>query len=370
MKVAIIHDWLNQNGGAERVLEEFHDIFPDAPIYTSMYDPQRMPVSYRQWDIRVSWMQKLPGVTKRHQQYMPLYPMAFESFDLSGYDLVLSSSSAFCHGVLTRPETCHICYCYTPTRFMWNYFDYVQREGLAKWQQRLLAPFLFQLRTWDRVSADRVDYWIGISNLIRDRIAKFYRRESVVIFPPVDTSRFTPSDGHDDYFLALSRLIPYKRIDLAIEACNRLKARLLIAGSGRETERLKKLAGPTVEFLGRVPEERLNELYARCKAFIFPGEEDFGLTPLEANAAGRPVIAFKAGGTLDTVVPGVTGEYFTEQTVDNLTGVMERFDPDAYEPAAIRAHACKFDKSVFREQLMTQINRWMGDYGKRIPRTP
>jgi glycosyltransferase involved in cell wall biosynthesis len=367
MKVAIVHDWLNQNGGAERVLEEFHAMYPDAPIFTTMYDPDRMPAAYKQWDIRTTWMQRLPMVTKKHQVYMPLYPMALESLDLAGYDLVISSSSAFCHGVLTRPETCHICYCYTPTRFMWNYFDYVKREGLAKWQQRLLAPQLLRLRQWDRVSADRVDYWIGISNLVQQRIAKFYRRTSDVIFPPVDTSRFTPETSYDDYYLVLSRLIPYKRIDLAIEACNRTKSRLLIAGSGRETERLKKLAGPTVEFLGRVPEEQLSSLYARCQAFLFPGEEDFGLTPLEANAAGRPVIAYKAGGTLDTVVPGVSGEYFTEQTVDNLAAALTAFNPDAYDPKRIRSHAETFDTKVFRERFGAFVERSMAEYRTRIP---
>ncbi|HEY3413203.1 MAG TPA: glycosyltransferase [Armatimonadota bacterium] len=367
MKVAIIHDWLNQNGGAERVLEEFHAMYPDAPIYTSMYDAERMPAAYKSWDIRTTWMQRLPMVTKKHQLFMPLFPAAFETIDLSGYDLAISSSSAFCHGVLTRTEACHVCYCHTPTRFIWNYFDYAKRERLSAWKRRLLAPYLFKLRQWDRTSADRVDYWIANSGLVKDRIAKYYRRTAAVIYPPVDTARFVPEAGYDDYYLVLSRLLPYKRIDLAIEACNRTKSRLLIAGSGRGTEQLKKLAGPTVEFLGRVPEEQLSGLYARCKAFIFPGEEDFGLTPLEANAAGRPTIAFKAGGTLDTVLPGVTGEYFTEPTVDSLVAAMTAFNPDAYDPAKIRAHAETFDTKVFRAQFQDFVKRSMEAYAKGIP---
>lgn len=367
MKVALVHDWLNQYGGAERVLEEFHALFPDAPVYVSMYDPDRMPKAYRDWDIRTSWMQRLPLVKKKHQPFMPLYPAAFESFDLAGYDLVLSSASAFCHGVITRPETCHVCYCHTPTRFMWNYFDYVKRESLGRHQQRALVPILFSLRTWDRVSADRVDYWIGNSRLVQKRIAKFYRRRSVVIHPPVSAERFQPSTGHDDYFLCLSRLIPYKRIDLAVQACTRIGARLLVAGSGRETERLKRMAGPTVEFLGRVDDEHMVELYSRCKAFLFPGEEDFGITPLEAMASGRPVIAYKSGGALDTVVPEVTGAFFNEQTVDSLARALQEFNPDAYDTTAIRAHAETFDASVFRARIREYVDECLARYHAGIP---
>jgi glycosyltransferase involved in cell wall biosynthesis len=367
VKVALVHDWLNQYGGAERVLEEFHALFPDAPVFVSMYEASRMPQAYRSWDIRTTWMQKVPLVKKKHQPFMPLYPAAFESFDLSGYDLVLSSSSAFCHGVLTRPETCHVCYCHTPTRFMWNYFDYVKRENLGQQQQRALVPILFSLRTWDRVSADRVDYWIANSRLVRQRIAKFYRRQSKVIHPPVNAARFQPSDGHDDYFLALSRLIPYKRIDLAVQACTRIGARLLVAGSGREAERLKRLAGPTVEFLGRVDDEQMVQLYARCKAFLFPGEEDFGITPLEAMASGRPVIAYESGGALDTVVPGVTGAFFGEQTVDSLVRALESFDADGYDAAAIRAHAETFDSAVFRARIRDYVDACMQRYHAEIP---
>ena len=367
MKVALVHDWLNQYGGAERVLEEFHALFPEAPVYVSMYAPEKMPADYRSWDIRTSWMQRLPLVTKKHQPFMPLYPVAFESFDLSGYDLVLSSASAFCHGVLTRPETCHVCYCHTPTRFMWNYFDYVKRESLGTNQQRALVPLLFNLRTWDRVSADRVDYWIANSRLVRQRIAKFYRRTSEVIHPPVSADRFRTSDGFDDYYLVLSRLIPYKRIDLAVQACSRIGARLVVAGSGRETDRLKKMAGPSVEFVGRVDDDAMVDLYARCKAFLFPGEEDFGITPLEAMASGRPVIAYSSGGVLDTVVPGETGEFFTEQTVDSLAAALTSFRPDAYDPMAIRAHAETFDASVFRQRIMEFVMARLADYRAGIP---
>lgn len=367
MKVAVVHDWLNQYGGAERVLEEIHTLFPDAPVYTSMYAPERMPAAYREWDIRTSWMQRLPLVTRKHQPFMPLYPAAFESFDLAGYDLVFSTASAFCHGVLTRPETCHICYCHTPTRFMWNTFEYIRREKLKPYQQRLLAPFLFNLRTWDRVTADRVDYWIANSRLVQQRIAKYYRRSSVVIHPPVSADRFRPSDGHDDYFFVLSRLIPYKRIDLAVQACTRLGAPLKVAGSGRELDRLKRMAGPSVEFLGRVSDDAMVDLYARCKAFLFPGEEDFGITPLEAMASGRPVVAYGAGGALDSVNPGVTGVFFQEQTVESLASALESFRPEDYDPVAIRAHAETFDASAFRARIMDFVRDRMAAYQKAIP---
>jgi glycosyltransferase involved in cell wall biosynthesis len=314
-------------------------------------------------------MQRLPLVTKKHQPFMPLYPVAFESFDLTGYDLVLSSASAFCHGVLTRPETCHVCYCHTPTRFMWNYFDYVKRESLGRNQQRALVPFLFNLRTWDRVSADRVDYWVANSRLVQQRIAKFYRRSSTVIHPPVSADRFRPSDGYDDYFLVLSRLIPYKRIDLAVQACSRLGSRLVVAGSGRETERLKRMVGKSVEFVGRVDDATMVDLYARCKAFLFPGEEDFGITPLEAMASGRPVIAYGAGGVLDTVIPGETGEFFPEQTIESLMSTLQAFDPDAYDPAKIRAHAETFDSSVFRQRILDFVTARLDEYHAGIPTT-
>ncbi|HEY3268024.1 MAG TPA: glycosyltransferase [Armatimonadota bacterium] len=367
MKVALVHDWLNQYGGAERVLEDFHTLYPEAPVFVSMYDRERMPAEYRDWDIRTTWMQRLPLVKKKHQPFMPLYPIAFESFDLSGYDVVLSSSSAFCHGVLTRAETCHVCYCHTPTRFMWDYFHYVKRENLGRMTQRALAPILFRLRPWDKAAADRVDYWMANSRVVQQRIAKFYRRSSTVIHPPVNTTRFQPASGHDDYYLVLSRLIGYKRIDLAVEACTRLGKRLIVAGSGRDAESLKRLAGPTVEFVGRVNDEQMRTLYARCKAFLFPGEEDFGITPLEAMASGRPVIAYGAGGALDTVIPGVTGSFFIEPTVDSLAAALTAFDPDVYDPAAIRAHAEGFDSALFRQRIQDFVEQSVARYRAGVP---
>ncbi len=357
MKVAIVHDWLNQMGGAEVVLEALVDMFPAAPIYTSMYWPAAMPDSYRAWDIRVSFMDRLPLVKRHHQPFLPLYPLAFESFDLSGYDVVISNKSAFCHGVVTPPETLHLCYCLTPTRFVWMYRSYARREGLGRVANVVLQPVLAYLRLWDRLAADRVDDFAAISQVVRQRVAKYYRREAVVIHPPVDTARYRPADGHDDYFLIVSRLIPYKRIDLAVLAFNELGLPLKVVGDGRDRARLERLAKPNVEFLGRLPDEAIGPLMARCRAFVFPGVEDFGIAPVEAQAAGRPVIAYAGGGALDTVVEGVTGTFFHEQTPAALAAVVRRFDDTRYDPAAIRRHAERFDVQTFKRHVELWIER-------------
>jgi glycosyltransferase involved in cell wall biosynthesis len=357
MQVALVHDWLNQMGGAESVLENLVNLFPGAPVYTSMYYPERMPDSYRQWDIRTTWMDKLPGVKRHHQPFLPFYPLAFESLEFGEYDIVLSNKSGFCHGVITPPETFHICYCLTPTRYVWRYQDYAQREGLHALVRLFLAPILSYLRTWDRLAADRVDRFIAISTEVRRRIAKYYRRDSEIIYPPVDTERFTPVASPDDYFLVVGRLIPYKRVDLAVQACTRLNLPLKVGGAGRNLAHLKEMAGPTVEFLGYVPDAILPDLMARCRAFLLPGVEDFCITPVEAMAAGRPVIAYARGGALDTVIEGVSGALFREQTVESLCGALEKFDPDTYDPSAIRQHAEQFDTMVFRQKIRSYVSR-------------
>lgn len=357
MKVAIVHDYLNQMGGAERVVMAFHDIFPDAPIYTSIYDPGRVDPTFQKMDIRTSFMQKLPLVTKHHQPYLPLYPFAMEALDLRGYDLVLSSSSAFGKGVITRPETLHICYCHTPMRWCWNYEEYVEREQLGRVARRVLPFFITGLRVWDQTSAMRVDHFIANSPVIAERIQKYYRREAVVIPPPVEASRFPsdPAPEVEDYFLMLGRFVPYKRFDLAIEACNRLRLPLVIIGKGRDEERLKRLAGPTIRFLGRLSDEEVIHYYRHCRAFLFPGDEDFGITPLEAQAAGRPVIAYGSGGALTSVVDGVTGAFFREQTVESLMEVLVSFNEQIFDPYAIRNHALEFDTPRFQRRIVQFI---------------
>lgn len=351
MKLALVHDWLNQIGGAEDVLDTLVRLYPDSPLYTSIYAPELMPPHYRQWDIHTLWIDKLPAIHRHHQPYLPFYPLAWGGLDLSDYDVVLSNKSGFCHGLQHGSKTLHICYCLAPTRYVWQTESYVAREGLGKAAQTVLRPMIAALRRWDYQAAQRVQHFIAISTEIQQRIKTFYNRDSVIIFPPVDTTRFQPAAQADNYFLVVSRLIPYKRIDLAVQAATRLGVKLKIGGKGRDLDRLKEMAGPTVEFLGYVPDEELPQLMAGCKAFLFPGLEDFGITPVQAQAAGRPVIAFGGGGALDTVIPGKTGELFNEMTVDSLAAVMQNFDASRYNPDVIRAHALRFDTKVFNQQI-------------------
>lgn len=368
MKLAIVHDYLNQYGGAERVLEELHAIWPDAPVYTSIFAAEAMPPLYREMQIHTSFMQWLPGVTRHHQPYLPLYPLAFEALDLSSYEVVLSNSSAFAKAVITPPSTLHVCYCLTPMRWAWSYHEYVRRERLG-WTARLLLPgYIALLRLWDVASANRVDHFIGISHAVAARIRKYYRREAAVIYPPVNTRAFAPAGRTEDYYLVVSRLIPYKRIDLAVEACTRLGRRLLVVGGGRDRARLERLAGPTVEFLGRVSERELADLYARCRALIFPGEEDFGIVPLEAQAAGRPVVAYGAGGALETVIDGHTGVHFFAPTAESLADAILRLESLAFDSARIRAHAERFDTSVFRGALSAFVERALDSHRRERAR--
>ncbi|HUY77842.1 MAG TPA: glycosyltransferase [Ktedonobacterales bacterium] len=351
MQVALVHDYLNQMGGAERVLLAFHDLFPQAPIYTSIYEPSRVDRRFKGVDIRTSYLQRLPFIKRHHQPFLPLYPFAFESFDLRAYDLVISDSSAFAKGIVTRPDALHICYCHTPMRWLWNYDDYVERESLGRIARLALPPFITFLRMWDYATAARVDYFIANSPNVAARINKYYRREAVVMPPPVETARFQLAPTREDYFLIVSRLIPYKRIDLAIQAFNQLGLPLRIIGGGRDEQRLRAMAGPTIRFMGKLSDEDVRAQMARCRAFIFPGDEDFGLTPVEAQASGRPVIAYGSGGALASVVAGVTGLFFDEQTPDALAATVRRFRDEDFDPLAIRRHAEEFDLEHFTNRF-------------------
>lgn len=366
MKVALVHDWGNQVGGAENVLLTLKELFPDAPVYMSMYDPDVMPAVCRTWEVRTSFMDRLPLVKRHHQAFLPLYPLAFEQFDLDEFDLVISNKSGFCHGIITPPETLHIDYCLTPTRYVWDYRSYARREGIGRVANFLLQPVLNYLRTWDRLAADRVDHFVAISREVQRRIHKYYRRDSTIIYPPVETERFALVDDHKDYFLIVSRLIPYKRIDLAVQAFNELGLPLKIVGHGRDRSALERMAGPNIEFLGRVPDDELQTLLQRCRAFVFPGYEDFGIAPLEANAAGRPVIAYRAGGALDTVVEGKTGLFFDELTSRSLAAAVRALDGVILEPDSIRQHALRFDKTVFQRKLMRFVEEKYAEHRKAM----
>ncbi|MEL7432544.1 MAG: glycosyltransferase [Chloroflexota bacterium] len=360
MQLALVHDWLNQIGGAEDVLETLVTQYPDSPIITSIYAPDIMPDSYRQWDIQTMWMDKLPAIHRHHQPYLPLYPLAWHNADLTSYDVILSNKSGFCHGLQFDQQTgVHICYCLAPTRYIWQLDAYIKREGIGKVVEAGLRPLIAMLKKWDYDAAQKVTHFIAISTAIQERIRTYYDRDSVIIFPPVDTSRFqpVPDDQVEDYFLIVSRLIPYKRIDLAVQAATKLGLPLKIGGKGRDMERLQAMAGDTVEFLGYVPNEDLPALMAKAKAFLFPGLEDFGITPVQAEAAGRPVIAYRAGGALDTIIEGVTGEFFDKQTVDSLADVMANFDADKYDSVAVREHALTFDTENFNRQIDSFIQQ-------------
>ncbi len=363
MNIALVHDWLNQMGGAEDVLEALVGLYPAAPVFTSMYWPQVMPDEYRQWDIRTSFMDRLPLVKRHHQPFLPLYPLAFESFGFSEYDLVVSNKSGFCHGVLAGPETLHICYCLAPTRYLWDLRRYAQREGIGRVGRALLQPVASYLRLWDRLAADRVDYFIAISRTVQRRIARYYGRESVIIYPPVEVDRFEPASQTQDFYLVVSRLIPYKRVDLAVQALSQLDRPLVVVGDGRDRAKLEELAGPSVTFTGRLTDGQTAGMMARCRAFIFPGEDDFGIAPVQAMAAGRPVIAFAAGGALDTIVEGATGLYFRQPSVESLKTAVERFETLTFQTSRIRRHAERFSRSIFEEQIREFVEqktaRWI-----------
>jgi glycosyltransferase involved in cell wall biosynthesis len=351
-KIALVHDYFIQMGGAERVAAAMHDSFPAAPIYTTVALPHRLPKELRSADIRTSAMQHLPGMEQRFRQYFMLYPFAVEHFDLSEYDLIFSSSSGYAKGVRRRKNAIHVCYCHTPMRWVWRYEDYVARESFGRVAKSLLPISLWGLKKWDLRAAQQPNYYIANSRLVAERIKQTYGREAFVIPPPIDVDRFQMSAQIEDYYLVLSRLVSYKRIDLAIEACKRLGRRLVIIGDGPDRQRLEKLAGPETEFLGRQSDSQVNRYASRCRALLFPGEEDFGMVPLEVNAAGRPVIAFRGGGAIETVVPGVTGVFFKKPTSAALVEAIEDFESLTWDQQILRRHAEKFDRSVFAFRVL------------------
>jgi glycosyltransferase involved in cell wall biosynthesis len=339
-------------GGAERVAEAMHDSFPSAPMYTTVALPHGLPARLRTADVRTSALQRLPAIDRGFRHYFLLYPFAVEHFDLSEYDLIFSSSSGYAKGVRRRHNAIHVCYCHTPMRWVWRYEDYVAREGFSLGARLLLPLALFGLRKWDLRASQQPNYYIANSRLVAQRIKKIYGREAFVIPPPIDVNRFHISDEIDDYYLVLSRLMAYKRIDLAIEACKRMNRRLIIIGDGPDRARLERLADDRIEFLGRQSDAVVNYYAARCRALMFPGEEDFGMAPLEANAAGRPVIAFRAGGALETVEEGSTGVFFDQPTGMSLATAIEQFESLPWNPYLLRRHAEKFDRTVFSFRVL------------------
>ena len=368
MKVAIVHDYLNQAGGAERVVAVLHRMFPKAPIFTTLFDPQEIGRPLADADVRVSWMRRLPNWRRNFRSFMPLYPLAVRSFDLSGYDVVITSSSAFAKGVRVPREALHLCYCYTPMRWAWSFDRYTELSAMsssAKLAAKLTLP---ALRRWDTSTSRGVDRFVAISTEVSHRIRATYGRGSEIVFPPVDVKRFRVDRAVGDYFLVVSRLNAYKRIDLAVRAFNQLRLPLIVVGNGPDARRLRRLAGPTVSFAGRVSDAEAARLLARARALVVTATEEFGIAAVEAQAAGRPVIALRDGGVRETVVEGVTGAFYETPEVGALVDAVRSFDALAVDPAACVASARRFDTAHFRRGLIAVVERVLG--GRESRRAP
>ncbi len=391
MKIALVHDFLNQWGGAEEVLLMLHEIYPDAPIYTLFHDrrqsgplvetaqPYEGAATWPADSLHLSGLQRLPGWLRRSRLLMPFYPTAIEMFDLSSYDVVISDSSAFSKGVLTRPGTVHICYCHSPTRYLWDWHErYIQEQRLSWFAKIFIVPFLSYLRIWDRWAADRVDIFLANSRNVQARIQKYYARGSQVIYPPINVLSHardlgsyqldrTVPDVYDGvkrdipYYLIVARLSAYKKIEIAIEACNRLQVPLVIVGTGREIEKLRRLAWGTVTFVGKVTRSELDGYYAKCKALLMPGVEDFGMVMAEAMSFGKPVIAYRAGGALEIVREGISGEFFDKETPRSLMDAIRDFDSKwkngSYDPEEIFRLAERFDRQHFTEAIQSVVEQ-------------
>lgn len=357
MKVALIHEWLTTLGGSERVVWAFHRMFPEAPVFTTVHRQDLLPAEFAGLDVRPSFLQRLPGATRHYQKLLPLMPLAFEQFDLSGYDLVLSSSHACAKGVVTRPETVHVCYTHTPMRYAWDLYHPYQAT-VHPLLRPLSAALLSYLRQWDVLAANRVDHFVANSQEVARRINKHYRRRAQVVPPPIDVERFTPAPSAQvgDHLLVVSRLVPYKRVDLAVEAANRTGMRLRVVGDGPLYSELKAMARPNVEFVGHLSDREVADEMARCRALVFGAFEDFGLVPLEVQASGRPVVAYGAGGALETVIDGLTGVFFDEQTVDSLVHALGRLERTDLQPSVIRRHAESFGFDSFAERMRALID--------------
>ncbi|MFY9457723.1 MAG: glycosyltransferase [Candidatus Spechtbacterales bacterium] len=357
MRVALVHDYLNQYGGAERVLAAFCEMFPDAPIYTLVYDAKLTGFAFEGRNIKTSFLQKVPFAASRHRYFPIFMPYAVEQLDLSGYDLVLSDSGSYAKGVITKPNTLHVSYCHTSHRYVWeNSHKLIGEFGYPRIIKALSPLFMTYVRVWDVTAAERVDAFIANSEFVRRRIKKYYGRDAAVIYPPVNWERFSIQEPAD-YFLMVGRMVPYKKFGLAVDIFNQLGLRLKIIGDGPERKKLEKKAHSNIEFLGLVSEPNLPEYYARAQALIFPQEEDFGVVALESMASGRPVIAYRAGGALEIIKEGEDGVFFDEQTSDSLIDAIGRFQDIQFDPKLIREHAMRFDKERFKEEIRNFIDQ-------------
>lgn len=359
LKIALVFDWLTTAGGAERVNLHLHHLFPDAPIYTSIYTPQKVK-GFASANIHTSFIQKLPLAKKKHQLYLNLMPYAYESFDLSKYDIVISSSHSCAKGIITKPETLHISYCHNPMRYAWHtWHNYIDQYNLPNFIKKIGKRKIHNIRLWDRLSAERVDHFIANSHTVQKRIKKYYQKDSTVITPSIDLSQFTPTKNKEEFYLVVSRLTASKKIDLVVDTFNKSGQQLKIIGSGVDRSRLQNKAKSNIQFLGYLPDQQVREQYSKAKALIFPQEEDFGITPLEAMASGTPVIAYKKGGALETVKENLTGIFFPKQTSQSLLQAIEKFQKHQFTQTQILQHAQKFDHKHFNTKILTFIqDKW------------
>jgi glycosyltransferase involved in cell wall biosynthesis len=378
LRVAIVHHWFVSLAGGERVVDTIAGIFPKADVFTLFLDEQKLPPALQRRKIITSFLDRAPAARRVHRHFLPFYPLAVEMLDLSGYDLIITSDSGPMKGVVTDPSATHICYCHSPMRYLWDGYAAYARQ-MSPLARAIFGLTSHYVRNWDYAAAQRVDHFIANSNYVAGRIRKYYRRDSTIIHPPINMSQSFLSARHDEYYLAVGRLVPYKRTDILIDACSRLGRKLVIVGDGPEMKRLRSRAGRNVEFMGEANESQLRDVYARCRALLFAADEDFGMVPLEAQSFGRPVIAYGKGGSLETVVgtyastdetkemDEVTGVFFKEQTADSLVEAILLFEgrEEMFIPEHIQLHARKFDASIFVRRLRRYI-RWAVNGGQSI----
>lgn len=353
MNIAIAHDYFNQGGGADKVAAEMYAMIPGAKLITTVALPDKMPEKLRGVHVQTSWMQALPYMRKLYRFYFILYPLAIETLDCKRFDLILSSSSGYAKGIKKRRDALHICYCHNPMRWVWEYDRYVAHESFNYMAKAVISLSVKMLKLWDIYAAKRPDHYITNSLYSADRIFRAYGRVCTVIPPPIEVGNFSISQSTDDYYLILARLVSYRRIDTAIEACTKNERKLIIIGSGPDLTRLARLAGSNVQFMGNLSDGEVARYVSRCRALLFTGVEDFGMVVLEAAASGRPTIAYRGGGALETIIDGQTGLFYDDQTSESLSQAMYRFEEQEWYPSAIRAHAMKFSPEIFRERFLT-----------------
>jgi glycosyltransferase involved in cell wall biosynthesis len=356
-RVAVVHDWLTIPGGSEQVVLQLLEMFPQAELFTTIYDPEPWPEQIKERPVHASYLSRLPGATRHYPKLLPLMNGAFRSFDLSSFDLVLSSSHACAKNVRTQPGTLHVCYCHTPMRYAWEE-GFLEGEQVGRGMRLMLPPLLSRLRRQDLAGAAGPDVFVANSRHVADRIARYYGRGAEVVHPPIDVEHFLSVErSPSDYYLVFGRVVPYKRVDLAVAACERLSRPLKVAGAGRGLDAIRASAGAGIELLGKVTDSERDELLAGARALLFPGEEDFGIVPVETQAAGAPVIAYGVGGAVESVVDGHTGVLFGEQSAASLAGAIERFEELALDEREVRENARRFGEERFRTELAAVIDK-------------